>query len=446
MSSINAIPDPQLGLLVTSGDNTATLNFQTNSITALQLDNSQNANCTSTGAVIVPSGPTSTRVNTNGAIRFNTDTYSLETYVGGSWQVIYQGPAPQNTVAPVVSGSTAVGGTLSVTTGTWTNSPTSYAYQWYANNSSITSATANTFTLTSTQLGANISCNVTATNNVGSVTAQSNSVGPVSLNYTISYLVIAGGGGGGTGVFAAGFGGGGGGGAGGYLESTASVSPGAVYTATVGGGGSGGAPGSTGSNSTLIGTGVSVTSNGGGYGGRAQQGTVTGGNGGSGGGGGVGGGGGAGTSGQGNNGSGASGPSGGGGGGASSAASALAGGNGSSSSITGSAVTRAGGGGGGGYDGNFGTGGSGGGGRGGQSTGTTSGTSGTANTGGGGGGGTQIQNSEPNQFGGAGSGGSGIVILSIPTSSYSGTQSGASVTTSGNNTILTFTSSGTYTA
>jgi hypothetical protein len=35
--------------------------------------------------------------------------------------------------------------------------------------------------------------------------------------------------------------------------------------------------------------------------------------------------------------------------------------------------------------------------------------------------------------------------LSIPTSSYSGTQSGASVTTSGGNTILTFNSSGTYT-
>jgi hypothetical protein len=39
-----------------------------------------------------------------------------------------------------------------------------------------------------------------------------------------------------------------------------------------------------------------------------------------------------------------------------------------------------------------------------------------------------------------------VVIISIPTINYSGTQSGASVTTSGANTILTWTSGGSYTA
>jgi hypothetical protein len=40
-----------------------------------------------------------------------------------------------------------------------------------------------------------------------------------------------------------------------------------------------------------------------------------------------------------------------------------------------------------------------------------------------------------------------VVILSIPTSSYTGTTTGSpTVTTSGANTILTFTSSGSYTA
>jgi hypothetical protein len=38
------------------------------------------------------------------------------------------------------------------------------------------------------------------------------------------------------------------------------------------------------------------------------------------------------------------------------------------------------------------------------------------------------------------------VILSVPTAHYSGTYSNATVTTSGSNTILTFTSSGSYTA
>jgi hypothetical protein len=45
-----------------------------------------------------------------------------------------------------------------------------------------------------------------------------------------------------------------------------------------------------------------------------------------------------------------------------------------------------------------------------------------------------------------GSGGSGVVILSIPSGSYSGVYTGGpSVTTSGGNVILTFTGSGTYT-
>ena len=43
-------------------------------------------------------------------------------------------------------------------------------------------------------------------------------------------------------------------------------------------------------------------------------------------------------------------------------------------------------------------------------------------------------------------GGSGVIILSVPTTNYSGTQSNATVTTSGSNTILTYTASGSYTA
>mgnify|MGYP003348863536 CR=1 FL=1 len=47
------------------------------------------------------------------------------------------------------------------------------------------------------------------------------------------------------------------------------------------------------------------------------------------------------------------------------------------------------------------------------------------------------------------SGGSGVVILSVPTANYSGTTTGSpTVTTSGSNTIIKWTSvgSGTYTA
>jgi hypothetical protein len=79
---------------------------------------------------------------------------------------------------------------------------------------------------------------------------------------------------------------------------------------------------------------------------------------------------------------------------------------------------------------------SGGGGRGGAYQGTA-GTAGTPNTGGGGGG---------NRDASAYAGGSGIVIIRVPTSQYSGTTSGSpTVTTNGNNTIIKFTASGSYT-
>jgi hypothetical protein len=69
-------------------------------------------------------------------------------------------------------------------------------------------------------------------------------------------------------------------------------------------------------------------------------------------------------------------------------------------------------------------------------------TAGTANTGGGGGGSYKVSGTEV-----GGAGGSGVVILSVPTTKYSGTTTGSpTVTTSGLNTILTYTASGTYTA
>jgi hypothetical protein len=271
---------------------------------------------------------------------------------------------------------------------------------------------------------------------------------PPAATYSASYLIVAGGAGGGSRVNR----GGGGGGAGGLLASTASLTPGSVYTVTVGAGGASVNPGTTGnpgSNSSLTGQTAAI---GGGYGGFSS--------GGSGGSGGGGSGnidpGGTGTVGQGNNGgtgSSNAGPTfGGGGGGGSGAVGSDGtsgaggnGGNGTASSITGSSVTYAGGGGGaGGYDPNRtggggpgGSGGSGGGGAGGNA-GASAGSNGTANTGGGGGG---ADNST------TGSGGSGVVILSVPTAKYSGTTTGSpTITTSGGNTIIKFTSSGSYTA
>ena len=278
----------------------------------------------------------------------------------------------------------------------------------------------------------------------------------IGITYTVDFLVIAGGGGGGGGVTGNLDGGGGAGGyrnsystetsgGGGSSETSLTFNPGTVYTITIG---AGGASNDVGSNSSISGTGLTtITSIGGGTGTRSKPTKKDGGSGG---------GGyytntvGYGTANQGfNGGSGSSNENSGGGGGAGTVGGNAAnspslggnGGNGLASSITGSSVTRGGGGGGGVYIG--GTGGSAGTGGGGQANGgDNNGSPGTVNTGGGGGGAS---------YGGSGgaiggAGGSGVVILRMLTSKYSGTTTGSpTVSTSGSDTILVYNASGSYT-
>ena len=289
------------------------------------------------------------------------------------------------------------------------------------------------------------------------------------LPILMDFLVVAGGGGGANG-------GGGGGGAGGLrtsfgstsgggssAESTLNLSASTTYTVTIGAGGNRGTganvdQGDDGNDSVF----GSITSTAGGGGGRYN---LVGSPGGSGGG--AGGNstasffssygtptqqsGGSGASGQGFAGgavtstaSGNSCPTAGGGGAGAVGGNAL--GNGGAAlavSITGSSVTYAGGGGGG--NGNAGSSGGSGGGAGAGNGAAGSNQSypyATANTGSGGGAGGVFVGAGSYE---GGNGGSGIVILRIATSNYSGTTTGSpTVTTDGSDTILTYTGSGTY--
>jgi hypothetical protein len=83
------------------------------------------------------------------------------------------GTAPVNTVLPVISGTLAIGQTLTTTDGTWTNSPISYTYQWKRNGANIGGATAPTYALTASDPGTTITVTVTATNASGSASATS---------------------------------------------------------------------------------------------------------------------------------------------------------------------------------------------------------------------------------------------------------------------------------
>ena len=101
------------------------------------------------------------------------------------------GNAPTNTVAPALSGTAQEGQTLTCSTGTWTGSPT-YTYQWKRNGSNITSATNSTYTLVTADVGQSILCTVTATNAVGSASADSNTVTPTSaFNYLLDTYTSA---------------------------------------------------------------------------------------------------------------------------------------------------------------------------------------------------------------------------------------------------------------
>src|SRR5690606_38669471 len=75
-----------------------------------------------------------------------------------------------------------VGQTLSVDNGTWTGSPTSYAYAWKADGVAIDGATAATYELTDEEIGAVITCTVTATNAGGSTAATSEGTAEVEAN------------------------------------------------------------------------------------------------------------------------------------------------------------------------------------------------------------------------------------------------------------------------
>ena len=75
--------------------------------------------------------------------------------------------APVNTAAPAISGTTQPGQVLTATTGSWSNSPSSYSYQWYDERTPISGATGSTYTMTSNDVDHTIGVSVTATNNAG---------------------------------------------------------------------------------------------------------------------------------------------------------------------------------------------------------------------------------------------------------------------------------------
>ena len=418
-----------------------------------------------TGSFVVPIGTTASASEYTGSLVYDSTDKKLYVWTG-SWGVVGAQSNPESAPDTVF---TDIPANLTASVSTGTNlismslteaddlestpysasiSGSSFEIVW-SNADSSSGFIRNTTTLSA----GTYYYNVTVFDS-GSINSQSYNNQTVTVaagpGYDIEYLVVAGG--------ASGASNGGGGGAGGLLSgSISSISAGISLTATVGGGGAAQTTyqnqGNDGSDSSLIGTGVSYTSNGGGGGGSNNS--PTGRDGGSGGGAGTTpsgtNSGGSGTVGQGNDGGDTNSAGhpyvGAGGGGAGQAGvdgahdSPGDGGDGKQSGITGTLTYYAGGGGGTagtgvGYTGDGGDGGQGGGGD--SLAYNDDGLPGTANTGGGGGASGDGRNS--------GAGGSGIIILRMLSSNYSGTTTGSpTVTTDGSYKVVKFTSSGTYT-
>jgi hypothetical protein len=113
--------------------------------------------------------------STWGVINHENSDYSFYvTYLPSSGSA---GLAPVDSVLPVVSGTAQVGQTLSVSSGSWSNSPTGYQYQWQRCSggacANISGATANSYQPVSADVGDTLAALVTATNSGGSATAGS---------------------------------------------------------------------------------------------------------------------------------------------------------------------------------------------------------------------------------------------------------------------------------
>lgn len=91
---------------------------------------------------------------------------------------------PAVTAPPTIGGTPTVGQTLTTSSGTWINSPLSYAYQWRdctsGSCSDISDATSYAYTVQPRDVGQYIEAVVVATNAAGSTSATSAAVGPVA--------------------------------------------------------------------------------------------------------------------------------------------------------------------------------------------------------------------------------------------------------------------------
>jgi streptogramin lyase len=153
-----------------------------------------------TGNVKVSKPITHLTAGTKYDFRIVATNSNKETSYGGNQAFTTVPNAPENITLPVASPTTPDQGVPEAsTTGTWTNEPTSFTYQWELCNAtggectSISGATSATFTPTEADAGHTLVVKVTASNQGGSNSAPStatNKVEPIGkiTEYSVSHI------------------------------------------------------------------------------------------------------------------------------------------------------------------------------------------------------------------------------------------------------------------
>jgi hypothetical protein len=129
-----------------------------------------------------------TSANVGGTVRFSVTSSNPSgstTATSTSSSVVTAAPpppppvAPVNTALPLISGSAVQGQTLTASTGAWSGSPTSYAYQWQDCNAlgegclGINGATTSTYKLLQSDVAGTVRVVLSATNSGGTGVASS---------------------------------------------------------------------------------------------------------------------------------------------------------------------------------------------------------------------------------------------------------------------------------
>ena len=105
--------------------------------------------------------------------------------------------APTNTALPVITGTARTGETLTTSRGSWTSSPSTYAYQWKrastvgGSYTNIASATDRTYDLTDADIDKFIKVSVIATNIIGASSAALSAATSVVIDLTDSVVPTA---------------------------------------------------------------------------------------------------------------------------------------------------------------------------------------------------------------------------------------------------------------